>query len=105
MYPTPDALIEAHVKGAGLIAANRVLALGRRAGFDEHTMLAAHDRLGIEAFRGSRGYWWRWPRNPPQARVVAQTAIRANADKHAANVLPIIREAQRHGENKYLGGD
>ncbi len=32
-----------------------------------------------------------------QARVVAQASIKANADDHAANVLPIIREAQRAG--------
>jgi DNA invertase Pin-like site-specific DNA recombinase len=32
-----------------------------------------------------------------QARVVAQAAIKTNADKHAFNVLPLIREAQRHG--------
>lgn len=33
----------------------------------------------------------------PEARKVAQVAIKAQADHHAANVLPIIREAQRHG--------
>src|SRR5712675_1846959 len=32
-----------------------------------------------------------------QARVVAQAAIKTNADKHASNVLPLIREAQKHG--------
>jgi DNA invertase Pin-like site-specific DNA recombinase len=31
----------------------------------------------------------------PEARKVAQVAIKAQADHHAANVLPIIREAQR----------
>jgi DNA invertase Pin-like site-specific DNA recombinase len=33
----------------------------------------------------------------PEARKVAQVTIKAQADHHAANVLPIIREAQRHG--------
>ena len=33
----------------------------------------------------------------PEAREVAQASIKAHADQHAANVLPIIREAQRHG--------
>jgi DNA invertase Pin-like site-specific DNA recombinase len=32
-----------------------------------------------------------------QARVVAQAAIKTNADKHASTVLPLIREAQKHG--------
>jgi DNA invertase Pin-like site-specific DNA recombinase len=32
-----------------------------------------------------------------QARESAVTAIKANADQHAANVLPIIREAQKAG--------
>jgi DNA invertase Pin-like site-specific DNA recombinase len=32
-----------------------------------------------------------------QARVVAQATIKTNADKHASNVLPVIREAQKHG--------
>jgi DNA invertase Pin-like site-specific DNA recombinase len=33
----------------------------------------------------------------PEAREIAQVAIKAKADKHAAKVLPMIREAQRHG--------
>jgi DNA invertase Pin-like site-specific DNA recombinase len=32
-----------------------------------------------------------------KARVVAQAAIKTNADKQAAEVLPLIREAQKHG--------
>jgi DNA invertase Pin-like site-specific DNA recombinase len=32
-----------------------------------------------------------------QARVVAQAAIKTNADKHASTVLPLIRDAQKHG--------
>jgi hypothetical protein len=31
------------------------------------------------------------------ARMAAQAVIRDNADRYAANVLPIIREAQRPG--------
>jgi DNA invertase Pin-like site-specific DNA recombinase len=33
----------------------------------------------------------------PEARKIAQASIKTQADQHAANVLPIIREAQRHG--------
>ena len=33
----------------------------------------------------------------PEARVAAQVAIKANADRYAANVLPIIKEAQKAG--------
>jgi DNA invertase Pin-like site-specific DNA recombinase len=36
-----------------------------------------------------------------QARVAAQVAIAANADQHAANVRPIIREAQRAGATTF----
>jgi DNA invertase Pin-like site-specific DNA recombinase len=35
--------------------------------------------------------------NLPEAREVAQATIKAHADQHAANVLPIIREAQKAG--------
>lgn len=33
----------------------------------------------------------------PEARVAAQIVIKANADRYAANVLPIIKEAQKAG--------
>jgi DNA invertase Pin-like site-specific DNA recombinase len=33
----------------------------------------------------------------PEARVAAQVVIKANADKSAANVLPVIRDAQKAG--------
>jgi hypothetical protein len=33
----------------------------------------------------------------PEARLAAQVAIKTNADNHASNVLPLIREAQKHG--------
>ena len=32
-----------------------------------------------------------------QARKAAAASIKANADRHAANVLPIVREVQRAG--------
>ena len=35
----------------------------------------------------------------PKARVAAQLVIKSNADRHAANVLPIIRDAQKAGAN------
>jgi DNA invertase Pin-like site-specific DNA recombinase len=37
----------------------------------------------------------------PEAREAAAAAITAQADQHAANVLPIIREAQRHNAAGY----
>ena len=37
----------------------------------------------------------------PQARKAAVKAIEANADRHAANVLPIIREVQRAALTHY----
>jgi Recombinase len=33
----------------------------------------------------------------PEAREIAQASIKAHADQHAANVLPIIREAKKAG--------
>jgi DNA invertase Pin-like site-specific DNA recombinase len=33
----------------------------------------------------------------PKARVAARVVIKSNADRHAANVLPIIRDAQKAG--------
>ena len=33
----------------------------------------------------------------PEARKVARKVIRANADRHAANVLPIIQAVQKSG--------
>jgi DNA invertase Pin-like site-specific DNA recombinase len=36
-------------------------------------------------------------RKLPEAREIAQVSIKANADRHAANVLPIIQEVQRSG--------
>jgi DNA invertase Pin-like site-specific DNA recombinase len=36
-------------------------------------------------------------RKLPEAREIAQASIKANADRHAANVLPIIKEVQRSG--------
>jgi Recombinase len=33
----------------------------------------------------------------PEAREIAQASIKAHADQHAANVIPIIREAERAG--------
>jgi DNA invertase Pin-like site-specific DNA recombinase len=38
----------------------------------------------------------------PEAREAAQATIKAHADQHAANVLPIIREAQKAGATSLL---
>ena len=36
-------------------------------------------------------------RKLPEARKIAQASIKANADQHAANVLPIIKAIQKAG--------
>jgi DNA invertase Pin-like site-specific DNA recombinase len=36
-------------------------------------------------------------RRLPEAREIAQASIKANADRHAANVLPLIKEVQKSG--------
>jgi DNA invertase Pin-like site-specific DNA recombinase len=61
----------------------------------ERAMISIRTRQALAAAK-ARGVRLGGPKLP-QARVTAQAAIKANADKQAANVLPFIREAQRHG--------
>jgi DNA invertase Pin-like site-specific DNA recombinase len=61
----------------------------------ERAMISERTRRALAAAK-ARGVRLGGPKLP-EAREIAQVAIKANADKHAANVLPLIREAQRHG--------
>jgi DNA invertase Pin-like site-specific DNA recombinase len=61
----------------------------------ERALISARTKSALAAAK-ARGVALGGP-NLPQAREIAQAKIKANADQHAANVLPIIREAQRAG--------
>jgi DNA invertase Pin-like site-specific DNA recombinase len=61
----------------------------------ERAMIATRTRDALARAK-ARGVKLGGPKLP-QARMVAVKAIEANADRYAANVLPIIREVQRAG--------
>jgi DNA invertase Pin-like site-specific DNA recombinase len=61
----------------------------------ERAMIATRTRDALQRAK-ARGVKLGGPK-PAQARKAAAKAIGANADRHAANVLPIIREIQRAG--------
>src|SRR5262249_55536474 len=61
----------------------------------ERAMIAKRTRDALAAAK-ARGVQLGGPKLT-QARKVALASIEANADRHAANVLPIIREIQRAG--------
>jgi DNA invertase Pin-like site-specific DNA recombinase len=61
----------------------------------ERALIAKRTKDALAAAK-ARGVTLGGP-NLPEAREIAQARIKAHADQHAANVLPIIREAQRHG--------
>jgi DNA invertase Pin-like site-specific DNA recombinase len=61
----------------------------------ERAMIAARTRDGLAAAK-ARGVKLGGP-NLEEARAVAAATVRDNAARHAANVLPIIREVQRAG--------
>jgi DNA invertase Pin-like site-specific DNA recombinase len=61
----------------------------------ERALISERTKRALAAAK-ARGVALGGPRLP-EARKNAQAAIKAHADQHAANVLPIIREAQRHG--------
>jgi DNA invertase Pin-like site-specific DNA recombinase len=58
-------------------------------------MIAERTRRALAAAK-ARGVTLGGPKLP-EARKAAVNAIAANANQHAANLLPIIREAQRAG--------
>jgi DNA invertase Pin-like site-specific DNA recombinase len=61
----------------------------------ERALISARTKSALAAAK-ARGVALGGP-NLPEAREIAQAKIKANADQHAANVLPVIREAQRAG--------
>jgi DNA invertase Pin-like site-specific DNA recombinase len=61
----------------------------------ERAVIAKRTKDALAAAK-ARGVTLGGPRLP-EAREIAQASIKAHADQHAANVLPIIREAQRAG--------
>jgi DNA invertase Pin-like site-specific DNA recombinase len=61
----------------------------------ERAMISARTRSALQAAK-ARGVVLGGPKLH-EARKAAQASIKTNADKYAANVLPIIREAQRAG--------
>jgi DNA invertase Pin-like site-specific DNA recombinase len=61
----------------------------------ERNMISDRTRRGLAAAK-ARGVRLGGPKLP-QARKAAQIAIRASAERHAANVVPIIRDIQRAG--------
>jgi DNA invertase Pin-like site-specific DNA recombinase len=61
----------------------------------ERAMISTRTKHALAAAK-ARGVHLGGPKLP-EARVAAQAVIKANADNQAANVLPFIREAQKHG--------
>ena len=61
----------------------------------ERSMISDRTKRGLAAAK-ARGVKLGGPKLP-QARKAAQIAIRESAKRHAANVVPIIRDIQRAG--------
>jgi DNA invertase Pin-like site-specific DNA recombinase len=61
----------------------------------ERALISERTKRALAAAK-ARGVTMGGPRLP-EAREIAQASIKAHADQHAANLLPIIREAQRAG--------
>jgi DNA invertase Pin-like site-specific DNA recombinase len=61
----------------------------------ERAMIASRTKAALSAAK-ARGVKLGGPKLA-EARELAVTAIKSQADRHAANVLPIIRDAQRSG--------
>jgi len=62
----------------------------------ERNLIAARTKAAL-AVRKAQGKLLGGPKLP-QARELGKAVIKANADRHAANVLPIIQAAQKAGE-------
>jgi DNA invertase Pin-like site-specific DNA recombinase len=67
----------------------------------ERTMIATRTRDALARAK-ARGVQLGGPKLA-QARKAAAEAVRAEAERHAANVLPIIREIQRAGATSLRG--
>jgi DNA invertase Pin-like site-specific DNA recombinase len=72
-----------------------ILHLYAALGEKERKLIAARTKAAL-AIRKAQGKALGGPKLP-EARELAQAVIKANADRHAANVLPIIRAAQKAG--------
>jgi DNA invertase Pin-like site-specific DNA recombinase len=72
-----------------------ILHLYAALGEKERTLIASRTKAAL-AIKKAQGKVLGGPKLPA-ARVVAQAVIKATADKHAANVLPIIRTVQKSG--------
>lgn len=72
-----------------------ILHLYAALGEKERKLIAARTKAAL-AIRKAQGKVLGGPKLP-EARELAHDAIKSNADKHAASVLPIIRAAQKAG--------
>src|SRR6476660_5793750 len=72
-----------------------ILHLYAALGEKERKLIAARTKAAL-AIRKAQGKVLGGPKLP-EARELAQDAIKNNADNHAANVLPMIRAAQKAG--------
>jgi DNA invertase Pin-like site-specific DNA recombinase len=64
----------------------------------ERAMISVRTKAALEAAK-ARGVKLGGPKLA-KARKSALTSIKAGADRHAANVVPVIREIQRRGANR-----
>jgi DNA invertase Pin-like site-specific DNA recombinase len=72
-----------------------ILHLYAALGEKERKLIASRTKAAL-AIRKAQGKVLGGPKLP-EARELAQDVIKANADRHAANVLPVIRAAQKAG--------
>ena len=72
-----------------------ILHLYAAMGEKERNLIASRTKAALAA-KKTQGKVLGGPKLP-EAREAAQVVIKSNADRHAANVLPIIRDAQKAG--------
>ena len=72
-----------------------ILHLYAALGEKERNLIASRTKAALAA-KKAQGTVLGGPKLP-QAREAAQVIIKTNADRYAANVLPLIRDAQRAG--------